>query len=147
MLEDDRSANGELSDTARGADGALIAVAKGLSHEPVLLSGFGVVLVLGGIGQVMGGNLLPVGWLIAGVYVISVIAWVSSRHLGAGNSAKPTAANGHGGGNRDEHPALPAAGYSAAVIIAGSPNTSVDRSANVITPRGRRRKSGDITGH
>jgi hypothetical protein len=54
-------------------------VVEGLAKEPVLLFGFATLLVVAVVGQVLGGNLMPAGWVLLGVYMLTVCAWLAVR--------------------------------------------------------------------
>lgn len=127
---DSRAGNTGETGSADKLDGALTAVAKGLYHEPVLLFGFGVVLVLGVVGQVAGGRLLPAGWLIVGVYTASVTIWAATRHGRADGGAGTTEIPSSGEPKAQAHPA----GTEIQILNSESEGSSITDTANVDDP-------------
>jgi hypothetical protein len=130
---DSRAGNARETGTADKLDVALTAVAKGLYREPVLLFGFGVVLVLGVVGQVAGGRLLPSGWLIVGVYTASVTIWAATRH-GRADGGGTTEIPSSGEPKAQAHPAGTETMRSIQMLNNESRESPITDTANVDDP-------------
>src|SRR5689334_22580659 len=79
------SADGAASSVAD----ALSQVAEGLAGEPVLLAGFGAMLLVEVAGVALGGTFLVVASLILGGYTVSLVTYLLLRRSGAADPADP----------------------------------------------------------
>lgn len=67
----------------------LRTVISGLAKDPLLLFGFGTMLLIAGAGQILGGDFMAVGWILLGIYVLTLLPWWAVRRAADKASTMP----------------------------------------------------------